>query len=121
TGSGNLVSVGSDDRATIIEAVEYLATLGHRHIARVAGLPELLHTAVRTTAFTDICTHLGLEAAPTTPTDHTGAYGARAARHLLNVITGKPTTATKDDPAHLIPRGSTAPPTRPAPGGRGKP
>jgi DNA-binding LacI/PurR family transcriptional regulator len=182
TGSGTLVSVGSDDSAAVIEAVEYLATLGHRHIARVGGLPELLHTAVRTDAFAEICARLGLRPAVTISTDYTGedgaratrrllssrdrptailydndvmaiaglsvagemgfsvpadvslvawddsvlcqlvhpaltamsrdipAYGARAARQLLDVITGEPTSSVKDEPAHLIPRGTTAPP-----------
>jgi DNA-binding LacI/PurR family transcriptional regulator len=83
-GSGVLPSVWSDDAAAVEEAVEYLATLGHRHIARVGGIPELLHTTVRTDAFEDVCRRLELEAATTISTDYTGEEGARATRRLLS-------------------------------------
>ena len=45
---------GPTTRRAIAEAVEYLAALGHRRIARVGGLPELLHTEIRTDAFTAV-------------------------------------------------------------------
>jgi DNA-binding LacI/PurR family transcriptional regulator len=181
-GAGALASAWSDDAAAVVEAVEYLATLGHRDIARVGGLADLQHTAVRTTAFTDVCRRLGLPTPVTIMTDYTGedgaratrrllssqdrptailydndvmaiaglavagemgfsiprdislvawddsalcqlvhpsltamsrdipAYGAHAARLLLDVIGGGPATAIRDKPAHLIPRGSTGPP-----------
>jgi DNA-binding LacI/PurR family transcriptional regulator len=83
-GARSLVSVWSDDAAAVVEAVEYLVTLGHRHIARVGGLPDLLHTAVRTGAFTDICRRLEIAPAVTVPTDYTGEEGARATRRLLS-------------------------------------
>ena len=38
------------------------------------------------------------------------AYGTHAARLLLAAIDGKPVTDVHDEPAHLSPRGSTAPP-----------
>ncbi|PZF93252.1 LacI family DNA-binding transcriptional regulator [Micromonospora deserti] len=38
------------------------------------------------------------------------AYGAHAARRLLAVIGGAAAGAVQDEPAHLTPRGSTAPP-----------
>ena len=50
-GTGELASVWSDDAAALIETVEYLVALGHRRIARVGGLPDLLHTEIRTDAF----------------------------------------------------------------------
>jgi DNA-binding LacI/PurR family transcriptional regulator len=180
-GAGSLLSVWSDDAAAVEEAVGYLATLGHRHIARVGGIPELLHTAVRTEAFTRACERLGVAPAATISTDYTGedgaratrrllssadrptailydndvmaiaglgvaremgfavpgdvsliawddsvlcqivhppltamsrdipAYGALAARMLLDVIKGEHTSSTEDKPAHLIPRGTTGP------------
>jgi DNA-binding LacI/PurR family transcriptional regulator len=183
-GSGALVSVWSNDAAAVTEAVEYLATLGHRHIARVGGLPDLLHTAVRTEAFEDVCRRLGIAPAVTISTDYTGeegaratrrllssrdrptaivydndvmaiaglavahemglsvpgdvslvawddsvlcqlvhppltalsrdipAYGAHAVRELLEVTSGRPATSIEDEPPHLIPRGTTAPPAR---------
>ncbi len=189
-GAGSLVSVWSDDAAAVEEAVGYLATLGHRRIARVGGIPELLHTAVRTAAFTKVCQRLGLSPADTIPTDYSGedgaratrrllsspdrptailydndvmaiaglgvaremgfsvpgdvsliawddsvlcqlvhpaltamsrdipAYGALAARKLLDVIKGEDATSTEDKPAHLIPRGTTAPPAAGSAAGR---
>ncbi|GAA5200893.1 LacI family DNA-binding transcriptional regulator [Rugosimonospora acidiphila] len=190
-GAGTLASAWSDDGAAVVEAVEYLATLGHRSIARVGGLPDLQHTGVRTAAFTDVCRRLGLADPVTIPTDYTGeggahatrrlissrkrptailydndimaiaglavagemglavprdislvawddsvlcqlvrppmtamsrdisAYGARAARLLLDVIAGNPVVSIRDEPAHLIPRGSTGPPRPDAGAGRG--
>src|ERR671931_669696 len=50
------------DAGAITEAVRYLVALGHRRIARVSGLPGLLHTQTRTRAFNGICSSLGLEA-----------------------------------------------------------
>ena len=41
------------------------------------------------------------------------AYGALAARRLLQIIEGQPASSSQDTTAHLIPRGSTAPPQRP--------
>ncbi|GAA5183694.1 LacI family DNA-binding transcriptional regulator [Rugosimonospora acidiphila] len=79
-----LVSVWSDDAAPVVEAVEYLNALGHRHIARVGGLPDLRHTAVRTEAFEEVCRRLNVEPALTIPTDYTGEDGARATRRLLS-------------------------------------
>ena len=178
-GAGALPSVWSSDASAVVEAVEYLATLGHRRIGRVGGMPELLHTAVRTKAFEDICRRLELEPAVSIPTDYSGedsaratrrllmsrdrptailydndvmaiaglavagemgfavpeelsivawddsvlsrlvrpaltamsrdipAHGGRAARMLLDVVNGRAVESMEDEPAHLIPRGST--------------
>ena len=80
----SLVRVWSDDAAAIVEAVEYLAALGHRRIARIGGLPELLHTAIRTDAFAQACADSGVEPAVTISSDYTGEDGARATRRLLS-------------------------------------
>ena len=178
---GSPPSVWSDDARPMTEAVEYLAALGHRRIARIAGLRELAHTAVRTAAFEGICGELGLTETTVRWTDYTGAsgadatrellstarpptaliydndimavaglavaeemgrmvptdlsviawddspicglvhptltalsrdigaYGAAAARHLLSLIAGEEIAASQAEPAHLVPRGSTAP------------
>lgn len=82
-GSGAPPSIWSDDGASLTEAVEYLAALGHRRIARIGGIPDLAHTAVRTATFTGIARRLGLESARTVPTDYSGGDGARATRALL--------------------------------------
>jgi DNA-binding LacI/PurR family transcriptional regulator len=82
--AAGLVSVWADDAGAVVEAVEYLTTLGHRHIARVGGLPELLHTALRTEAFEEVCRRLEVAQALTISTDYTGEDGARATRRLLS-------------------------------------
>ncbi|MEO3745481.1 LacI family DNA-binding transcriptional regulator [Plantactinospora sp. B5E13] len=180
-GSG-LPHVWSDDAAALTEAIEYLVALGHRRIARVGGLPDLLHTEIRTEAFRTLCGRLGLDRTLTLSSDYSGeegaratrrllssadrptaivydndvmaiaglavaqemglavpadvsivawddsplcrlvhppltalsrdipAYGAHAANRLLAAISGQPTGDYQDETAHLIPRGSTAPP-----------
>jgi DNA-binding LacI/PurR family transcriptional regulator len=81
--TGAVTQIWSDDAGAVTEAVRYLAALGHRRIARVGGLPALLHTQTRTRAFTDVCTSLGIESAVTMPSDYTGEEGGRATRRLL--------------------------------------
>jgi len=76
---GRLATLWSDDAVSVAEAVDHLTGLGHRRIARVAGLPGLAHTATRTRAFAD----RGLTEAMTVFTDYTGESGARATRDLL--------------------------------------
>ncbi|WP_043621740.1 LacI family DNA-binding transcriptional regulator [Nonomuraea candida] len=179
--AGGLASIWSDDDVSMVEAVEYLAALGHRRIARVGGISELAHTALRTKAFDEVCARLGLSAR-TVPTDYSaedgaratrlllgapdrptaliydndimaiaglttaqelglsvpadlsivawddspichllhppltaltrdiGAYGVHAARLLLSAMDGAPAGDVHGEPAHLTPRGSTAPP-----------
>lgn len=82
--TGGLASVWSDEATALVEVVEYLAALGHRRIARVGGLPNLLHTEIRTEAFTTVCKRLGLEWYVTIPSDYSGEEGARITRRLLS-------------------------------------
>ncbi|GLW08310.1 LacI family transcriptional regulator [Microtetraspora sp. NBRC 13810] len=82
--AGDLVPVWSDDGAAVRETVEYLAALGHRRVARVAGLPRLVHTVIRDRAFDAVCAELGLDGQVTVHTDYTGEQGARATRRLLS-------------------------------------
>src|SRR6185503_4890154 len=72
------------EHAALAETVEYLHALGHRRIARVGGLPELLHTQIRADAFAAVCSRLGLDEAATIESDYTGEDGGRATRRLLS-------------------------------------
>jgi DNA-binding LacI/PurR family transcriptional regulator len=93
-GLAGLPGVWNDDVAAERAMVEYLAALGHRRIARVAGLPELWHTVVRTEAFEAVTAELGV-ASITVTTDYSGEQGARATRSLL--ASAEPPTAIAYD------------------------
>jgi DNA-binding LacI/PurR family transcriptional regulator len=95
------VNVWSDDAAAIVETVEYLAALGHRRIARVGGIPELLHTALRTDAFAEACRKVGVGGAVTVSSDYTGEEGARATRRLLSSA-DRPTAIIYDNDVMAI-------------------
>ncbi|HET6534042.1 MAG TPA: LacI family DNA-binding transcriptional regulator [Actinoplanes sp.] len=94
--TGRIAQIWSDDAGAVAEAVRYLVALGHRRIARVSGLPDLLHTQTRTRAFTEVCTSLGLESAVTVPSDSTGEEGGRATRRLL-INADRPTAIVYDN------------------------
>jgi DNA-binding LacI/PurR family transcriptional regulator len=81
---GSLPGVWSDDASAMAMVVEYLAALGHRRIARVAGPPGLLHTELRGRAFDEVATRLALESAVTQVTDYSAEQGAQATRRLLS-------------------------------------
>jgi DNA-binding LacI/PurR family transcriptional regulator len=81
-GLAGLPGVWNDERAAVRSVVEYLVALGHRHIARVAGLPGLWHTVVREEAFEEAARDLGVTSSGGT-TDYTGDAGARMTRRLL--------------------------------------
>jgi DNA-binding LacI/PurR family transcriptional regulator len=99
--TGSLTTVWSDDAAALVETVEYLAALGHQRIARVGGLPDLMHTEIRSRAFADICRRLGLAEAITVPSDYTGEDGARATRRLLSSAQ-RPTAVIYDNDVMAI-------------------
>lgn len=82
-GLGSLPGVWSDEAAATRSVVEYLAALGHRRIARVAGLPRLWHTEIRTRALKEALDHLNLAEMTTINTDYSGEQGAQATRTLL--------------------------------------
>ena len=94
--TGEIAQVWSDDAGAITEAVRYLVALGHRRIARVGGLPELLHTQARTRAFDRRPAALGLAEAITVPSDYTGEEGGRATRRLL-IAADRPTAIIYDN------------------------
>ncbi|GAA1875590.1 LacI family DNA-binding transcriptional regulator [Asanoa iriomotensis] len=95
-GVGDVPHVWNDDAAALIETVEYLAALGHRRIARVAGLPDLWHTRVRAGAFKEACGRLGVKWSQTIGTDYSGEEGAQATRRLLSGET-RPTAVIYDN------------------------
>lgn len=80
-----LPAVWSDDAAAVTETFEYLVSLGHRRIARVAGHSVFEHTRVRTAAFRAEAAHHGLEYAPVLDTDYSFEAGAKATEELLSV------------------------------------
>jgi DNA-binding LacI/PurR family transcriptional regulator len=80
---GVLPAVWSDEAAMMSEVVRYLAALGHRRIARVAGPNDFVHTLARTDAFERIVHALGLMG-EVVETDFTPESGARATRGLLS-------------------------------------
>jgi DNA-binding LacI/PurR family transcriptional regulator len=79
-----LPSVWTDDTEAVTSAVNYLAALGHRRIARVAGLPALEHTQIRIMAFRAAAQARGLAEPPVIETDYTWDAGLRATRTLLS-------------------------------------
>jgi DNA-binding LacI/PurR family transcriptional regulator len=81
-GTGRLPYSASDDAGGVREAVRYLAAIGHRRIARVAGPAELLHTAERTRMFAAELAETGAHG-ETIETDYTSGAGAWATRRLL--------------------------------------
>ncbi len=81
-GTGSLSAVWSDDAGAVVEVVRYLARLGHVRIARVAGVPEFLHTEIRTEAFLATMAELSLSPEVVT-TDYTAESGAQVTRQLL--------------------------------------
>jgi len=85
-----LPSVWHDEASAMVDAVRYLAALGHRRIARISGAEEFVHTGQRTEAFDEAMRELGLDAA-LVATDYTPESGARATRRLLS--SPKPPTA----------------------------
>ncbi len=85
-----LPAVWHDEASAMVEAVRYLAALGHRRIARVSGAAEFVHTAAANEAFRDAMRELGLHA-EVVATDYTPESGARATRRLLS--SPKPPTA----------------------------
>lgn len=88
---GALASVWADDYAAMTSVVEYLKSLGHRRIARVAGLASLLHTVRRDAAFASSVVD-GVVVAG----DYTAESGAAATRELLG-LDSPPTAIVYDN------------------------
>ena len=71
---GRLPAVWSDDASAMAMVVEYLAALGHRRVARVAG-PARMLTELRAQAFGEVAERLALESAVTVATDYSPEQG----------------------------------------------
>jgi len=80
--AGGLPSVWTDDAAAMRESVRYLHAVGHRRIARVAGLEGFGHTGIRDAAFREEIAALGAEGT-IVRTDYSAVQGAVATRTLL--------------------------------------
>ncbi|MEU4302566.1 LacI family DNA-binding transcriptional regulator [Kitasatospora aureofaciens] len=91
---GNQLRIWADDREAMLSIVDYLAAIGHRRIAHLAGLPHFQHTQRRIRALRDASRRLGLEAV-SVPTDFSDAEGAAATRTLLSRA-GRPTAIVYD-------------------------
>jgi DNA-binding LacI/PurR family transcriptional regulator len=94
-GHGSLPSVWADDREAMLSVIEYLAALGHRRIAHVAGAPAFRHTQRRMRALHDAARRLALVDVVSVPTDFSDAEGASATRTLLSKP-GRPTAVIFD-------------------------
>jgi len=82
-GDAAVPCVWHDEAGTMAATIRYLAALGHGHVARVGGVSDFVHTTLRTTAFREVASELGLEA-EVIDTDYTPESSARATRTLLS-------------------------------------
>ncbi|WP_405591819.1 LacI family DNA-binding transcriptional regulator [Streptomyces sp. NBC_01190] len=77
-------SVWIDEAGAVRETLAYLAAMGHRRIARVAGPAKFVHTRERGEAFQECAAELSLPEITSVHTDYSGEDGARATRRLLS-------------------------------------
>lgn len=80
---GALPSVWHDEKSVVVEAVRYLAALGHVRMALVSGVIDFVHTTERTAAFRQVTKELGVRS-DVIATDYGPDSGARATRRLLS-------------------------------------
>ncbi len=80
---GEFPAVWHNEAAVLADIVRYLFALGHRRIARVAGVPDFVHTVTRTQAFLEITRTLSLPLPLVVTTDFMAESGAQATRQLL--------------------------------------
>ena len=81
--SGGFTTVWTDDATAMQEAVEHLVGLGHRRLARVAGLPRLGHTIIRDRAFAAAVSAHGVHGA-VRYADFSAESGRAAAKELMS-------------------------------------
>ncbi len=79
-----LPAVFHDEATVVVDAVQYLAAIGHIRIAHVTGVSDFVHTRQRSGAFERATRDLGL-ATDTIETDYSAEQGARATRKLLSL------------------------------------
>ena len=83
-GTASLPAISTRDEEAMRETVRYLAALGHRSLARVAGTTGYLHTALRTRTMEEEAASLGLPRPATLPTEFSQEQGIQATRTLLS-------------------------------------
>ncbi|MDR1853174.1 MAG: LacI family transcriptional regulator [Propionibacteriaceae bacterium] len=88
--------VWADDTDGMRIALRYLHTLGHRNIARVAGVAGYSHTIARTQAMKEEAKALGIPVPKVVHTDYSQEAGARATRSLL-IGADRPTAIVFDN------------------------
>jgi DNA-binding LacI/PurR family transcriptional regulator len=76
-------AVWHDEGQVVVEAVQYLAALGHTRVAHVTGVGEFVHTSQRAAAFRGVTADLGLEG-EVVESDYSAESGARLTRRLLS-------------------------------------
>ena len=79
----SIPAVWHDEQRVVVEAVEYLAALGHTRVAHVTGVGEFVHTVQRADAFGLITRELGLEG-EIVESDYSAESGALLTRRLLS-------------------------------------
>jgi len=89
-GAGSFPAIWQDDRAAVDLVVDYLASQGHRRIARVGGHAAYWHSVLRRDAFEASAAVAGLTAF-SVEADYTAEHGAQATVSLLG--SAQPPTA----------------------------
>jgi DNA-binding LacI/PurR family transcriptional regulator len=89
-----MACVWTDGTSAMTAAVEHVASLGHRSVARVAGTPEHGHVWIRDQAFAAASRRLYLDV-QVRHTDFSAEEGAAATRELLSAV--KPTAIIYDN------------------------
>jgi DNA-binding LacI/PurR family transcriptional regulator len=89
-GSGSLPAIWQDEATAVRTVVEHLAGLGHRRLARVAGIDRYWHTKLRADALDEVAQSTGVQAV-SVAADYTGEHGAAATVELLS--SDRPPTA----------------------------
>ncbi|WNI19059.1 LacI family DNA-binding transcriptional regulator [Actinacidiphila sp. ITFR-21] len=95
-GVSSAPSLWFDDASAVRETLAYLAAMGHRRIARVAGPARFVHTRERGEVFDRCAAELSLPGILSVHTDYSGEDGARATRRLLSGST-RPTAIVYDN------------------------
>lgn len=82
-GAAAVPGVAINDAVAMGRIVGHLASQGHRRIAHVSGLPDLVHTKRRIDAFHAETSTLRISTAGSQPTDYSQASGVKVTQDLL--------------------------------------
>lgn len=83
--TGGFTTVWTDDTTAMDAAVRHLARLGHRRLARIAGLADFSHVQIRDGAFTRAVARHGLQGT-IVHSDFSERAGRIATRQVLEVV-----------------------------------